>query len=299
MNALWLVGLSVAWGPTRQLSETCPYSDRPMTGTFTLWQLPAQTHTQIMSYVVRTERGKLIVIDGGVPGDAPYLKEFLAQRGGKVTAWFLTHPHSDHVLAFMDILVAPGPIKIDKVYASLPEEAWIKDHCHKVEHWVYQRLMSTLKIAKRSVIEPELGDELRIDGMRIEVLGVKNPEVHGNAINNSSLVLRFSDRSKSVLFLGDLGVEGGNKLLKSTYRSRLPSDYVQMAHHGQRGVSEEFYKVVKPTYCLWPTPKWLWDNDKGQGKGSGNWETLTVRGWMAKLDIKRHYVMFEGLHRID
>ncbi len=56
---------------------------------------------------------------------------------------------------------------------------------------------------------------------------------------------------------------------------------------------------VNPSYCLWPTPQWLWDNDKGQGKGSGTWKTLTVRGWMDKLDIKRHYVMFHGLQQID
>lgn len=299
MNVLWLAWWITALGQVAQTPEMRPRPDRATTGTFTLWQLPAQTHTQIMSYVVRTKRGDLIVIDGGVPGDAPYLKRFLAQRGGNVAAWFLTHPHSDHVLAFMDILVAPGPIKIGKVYASLPDEPWIRKHCHKVEHWVYQRLVRTLEGANRAVIEPHLGDELQIDGIRIEVLGVKNPEIHANAINNSSMVLRFSDREKSVLFLADLGVEGGDKLIKSAYRSRLPSDYVQMAHHGQRGVSEQFYKVVNPKYCLWPTPKWLWDNDKGQGKDSGTWETLTVRAWMDKLDIKRHYVMFEGLHRID
>ncbi|MBN1344712.1 MAG: MBL fold metallo-hydrolase [Phycisphaerae bacterium] len=293
--ALWIVALGLGG----QSPETRPCPDRATTGTFTLWQLPAQTHSQIMSYVVRTERGNLIVLDGGVSEDAPYLKEFLSQRGGKVAAWFLTHPHADHVLAFMDILAAPGPIEIGKVYASLPDEAWIGKHCHKVEIWVYQRLAGALKSAKRAVIEPRLGDDLDIDGIRIEVLGVKNPEIHGNAINNSSMVLRFSDRRKSVLFLADLGAEGGDKLLASAYRARLASDYVQMAHHGQRGVSEAFYKVVSPRYCLWPTPKWLWENDKGQGKGSGSWETLTVRAWMDKLDIKRHYVMFEGLHRID
>ena len=37
--------------------------------TFTLWQLPEQTASQMMSYVLRTAGGKVIVIDGGVHGE--------------------------------------------------------------------------------------------------------------------------------------------------------------------------------------------------------------------------------------
>ena len=111
--------------------------------------------------------------------------------------------------------------------------------------------------------------------------------------------MRVTDREKSVLFTGDLGVEGGEKLLKSPYADRLHADYVQMAHHGQNGVNEEFYRHVNAIYYLWPTPKWLWDNDNGGGKNSGPWDTLNVRAWMEKLPVKRHYLMFEGLCKIE
>ena len=111
--------------------------------------------------------------------------------------------------------------------------------------------------------------------------------------------MRVSDAAKSVLFLADLGVEGGEQLLHGPLAKRLPSDYVQMAHHGQTGVNEAFYQHVNPSYCLWPTPKWLWDNDNGGGKNSGHWRTLEVRAWMDKLPIKAHYPMYEGVHRID
>lgn len=40
---------------------------------FTLWQLPPQTGTQMNCYILRTQSGKVIVIDGGNAGDAPYL----------------------------------------------------------------------------------------------------------------------------------------------------------------------------------------------------------------------------------
>ncbi len=267
--------------------------------TFTLWQLPAQTRTQIMSYVIRSPGGKLIVLDGGVTGDARYLKKFVIDQGAKVEAWFITHPHSDHVQAFSAVLADPGPIEIKTIYASLPTEAWVRKYGNDREQATLRTFLESVRAANRTATELRLGQELWIDGVRVEVLGVKNPEIHPNAINNSSLVLRMSDATKSVLFLGDLGVEGGNKLLASRYRSRLRAEYVQMAHHGQNGVSEAFYRAVNPTYCLWPTPRWLWDNDKGQGKGTGPWKTLEVRAWMAKLNVQRHYVMADGLHRID
>ena len=37
---------------------------------FTLWQLPSQTGSQINSYVLQTSGQKVIVIDGGVAGEA-------------------------------------------------------------------------------------------------------------------------------------------------------------------------------------------------------------------------------------
>ena len=143
------------------------------------------------------------------------------------------------------------------------------------------------------------GQEIRVDGNLIEILGTKNPEITSNAINNSSLVLKVSDSNKSVLFTGDLGVEGGGKLLESPLRDRLRADYVQMSHHGQRGVDLDFYRAVSPTACLWPTPRWLWENDSGDGSDSGPWETLTVRKWMQELGVQTHYVSAFGLQRIE
>ncbi|MBX7257015.1 MAG: MBL fold metallo-hydrolase [Candidatus Hydrogenedentes bacterium] len=274
--------------------------DKPVgTTTFTLWQLPNQTNSQIMSYVLQTKGGKLIVIDGGVAGDAPYLREFLRAHGNRVDVWFLTHPHDDHMNAMHELVKNPDGLTIGPIYASMPDRDWVNLYCNEADKKQYAEFVATMQSANRELIELRLGQTFRIDGVRIEVLGVKNPEFHNNPLNNSSAVLRVWDSNKSVLFLGDLGYEGGNKLLASPYAKRLHCDYVQMAHHGQNGVSREFYRTVNPTYCLWPTPKWLWDNDSGGGKGSGKWKTLEVREWMSQLPVKQHYVMCEGLQTIE
>ncbi len=44
------------------------------------------------------------MVDGGWWDDADYLQEQIKKRGGHVIAWFLTHAHTDHVGALLNIL---------------------------------------------------------------------------------------------------------------------------------------------------------------------------------------------------
>lgn len=265
---------------------------------FTLWQLPSQTPSQMMGYVLRTAGGKVMVIDGGMTGDSPYLRGFLAALGNRADLWFISHPHGDHVGAVTAILNDPAGISIGCMYGSLPAEEWIKEN-ELAGLNSARNFYKALANSDRKVHELTPDQIIELDNLQIEILAVKNPEITVNAENNSSVVMRVAGSGKTILFTGDLGVEGGRKLLQSDFKSRLRADYVQMAHHGQNGVEEDFYRAVAPKYCLWPTPRWLWDNDNGAGKGSGPWRTLEVRAWMDKHSVARHYVAADGLHRID
>ena len=59
---------------------------------------------------------------------------------------------------------------------------------------------------------------------------------------------------------------------------------VQMAHHGQNGVSKEAYEKIAPTLCLWPIPIWVYQNAQGV------YQTTEVRNWMAAMGVKYHLV---------
>jgi len=266
---------------------------------FTLWQLRAQTRTQMMSYVIRSEGGQVIVIDGGMTGDAGHLAEFLEGLGNHVSAWFLTHPHDDHMDALVAILQAPGDLRIDDLYASMPDREWMAKHGSQGELASYDRACAVFEQSRHVPTELQLGQEFRIDGLLFEVLGIKNLEITANPINNQSIILKLTGADRSVLFPGDLGVQGGRKALAGPYADRLHADYVQMAHHGQNGVDEAFYQHVGATHCLWPTPQWLWDNDNGGGKGSGPWKTLAVREWMDKPPAKKHYVSWRDPELVE
>lgn len=264
----------------------------PPAGCFSLWQLPSQTDNIMNSYVIQSPNGHVVVMDGGYKADTPYLKSFLNNLGGHVDAWFISHQHDDHIEALTATLqsLSSNGITIDNIYGSMLSEAWIQQYESNALAPA-QALNAALAAASKSVTQPALGQNIAIDGLNFQILQIADPsQPTGNAINNQSMVVRLSSPDTSVLFLGDLGVEGGVRLLKSSLADRLPSQYVQMAHHGQAGVGQAVYEAIGAEYALWPTPSGIW-----------NWPTtLETRGWMAGTGVKHNYVMWrDGLVQLD
>lgn len=261
---------------------------------FVVWQLPSQVDTICNSYVIRTVNGKVIVMDGGFADEKDYLRGFIDALGGKVDAWIISHPHDDHINAFIALMENPKGLKVDKIYHSrFPEELILAsdEQTIALTRKFYSMLDNATDI---EIIDCHSGDEFEIDGVNFKVLSEKNPDIlKPNAYNNSSMALKMWDSKKSFIFLGDLGVEGGQKLLKSEYAKDLECDYLQIAHHGNSGCDKEFYQSVKFRACLWPTPSWIY-NPKV------DWlTTMEVRGWMEELGITEHYISYEGLSRIE
>jgi hypothetical protein len=267
---------------------------------FILWQLPLHyAGPQGNAYVFRTKGGKVIVMDGGVAGETEYLRGFLAPLGNEVEAWFVSHPHSDHIGALHEILKAPKGIRIKSIYHS----EFSRDFYEKVEPECRpqtEEFYAHLKKTDAQVVDvAEPGLTVEIDHVQFRILAVKNEELTMNAYNNSSMIIRVDDTVRSVLFLGDAGVEEGDKILNGKFRKELDCDYLQMAHHGQNGVSREFYRSIRFKACLWPTPLWLWNNDAGAGFNTGPFKTLETRVWMEELGIRKHFVMADGLCVIE
>lgn len=261
---------------------------------FTVWQLPSQIDSIGNSYVVQTAGGKVIVMDGGFAAEKDYLRGFIDALGGKVDAWIISHPHDDHITALIALLENPNGLKIERVYHSRFPDVLIDAESAETAA-ITRELYSLLDNATDiEVIDCHCGDEFEIDGVNFKILSEKNPEMaNRNPYNNSSMALKMWDWKKSFIFLGDLGAEGGEKLLNSEYAKDLECDYLQMAHHGQDGCDKHFYESVKFRACLWPSPKWVYNAPLGRLK------TAEVREWMKELGITEHYVSNEGLARIE
>lgn len=260
-----------------------------------LWMLESATGAQNLSIVIKSPRGKLIVIDGGWEADADKLSSLILQQGGKVDAWLITHPHEDHVGALCAILNdGSRKIKIDKIYCSLTTPDWYRQVSPTGAGIADQLLTAFTKLQVGTVTNNiGRGTEIDIDDVHIRVLNNRGTYTY-NGVNNSSLVYKINVSGQSILILGDLAYDGGKDLIKTCTAAELKSDIVQMAHHGQQGVDQDAYALMAPTTCLWPTPVWLWNNDNGGGVGSGPWGTLTTRAWLDALGVKDNRSLKDG-----
>ncbi len=266
---------------------------------FTMWQIPSHKDTIGNSYVFRTSGGKIIVMDGGGFEEDFTLRGFIGALGNEVEAWFISHPHDDHMGALMSILKNPQDLKIKAIYHSRMPDAVIDAEAQYADltREFYDLMSNNADIRVTDIQQP--GEIYHFDDMNLKILSVAN-DFTNNPYNNSSMIMRVWDKRKSIVFLGDAGVECGQKALDGPYKADLDCDYMQMAHHGQNGCDEDFYRAVKFRACLWPTPTWVWNNDQGGGFNTGILNTLKTRNWMDKLMIKEHHVScVEGLFRLD
>lgn len=115
-------------------------------GVSTLHQLPCvnpntekNDYQQNMSYVIRTSKGKTIVIDGGwanLDSDNlfAYLQKVTGDSTPHVDAWFLTHPHTDHYGALVGIANNyASQITVDTFYHRMPTTAEINKYFYNDE----------------------------------------------------------------------------------------------------------------------------------------------------------------------
>lgn len=271
------------------------WNGKDMLGGAQIILVGGQTQSQMMSYVIVASSGEVIVVDGGLPEDADHLRDIIKSKGNRVSAWFITHPHSDHVGALTKIINdGPGDMIIDGVYYNFLDNDWyIRNEAYRSQT-VFDCKAAIEKLNPESIhSDVKRGDIINIGNIKVNVL---NPpyQFGVNSINNSSIAYRFDIAGTRVLFLGDMGPEAGEQLKNDVPAFELDSDIVQMAHHGQYGVNKDVYKIISPSICMWNSPEWLWDNDNGGGKGSGSYLTLKVREWMNELGVKKHYVMKDG-----
>lgn len=272
-------------------------------------QAPNMTKVQMMSYLITTPNNKLIVIDGGMSGDAQYLTKKIHEFGSVVSMWIITHMHHDHYQALVEILKQPdmNGITIEKLCYNFPPSQWVYEAEPQFAeaNKIFYDMLPQFESISHTVKE---GDRFDIDGLIIDIM--KDPSDYndydpaykdGSTVNDTSIVFKLVfPNGKTALFLGDLGFRAGQKLAER-FKEKLKSDIVQMAHHGQNGAGEDVYKLVRPKLCLWTAPMWLYENnmwhydEKLENKfDSHHFKTVTVRQWMDKLGVTMHAVEGEG-----
>lgn len=241
----------------------------------------SSTTQHYMSYLIVTTNNKVIVVDGGWAGDAPYLESLIKSFGGHVDAWFISHPHEDHISALSDILYnKPEGITIGTIYHTKASSSMSND----VVNTLYSR-MEAFDCDIVDIREP--GGRYDIDGVGIKVLSVSDEVLNSSNLNDSSLALRIWDENKSVVLLGDCMVAEGRKLLATCQSEDLDCDFLQLGHHGNKGPEKAFYDAVSFRYALVPTAEWIWHPELYYNSTPSNLDGGATRGW---IEAKRPVV---------
>lgn len=279
-----------------------------------LYQL-TETSKFMMSFVLVTRNNNVIIVDGGRPEDMPLLKEYVGGR--HISAWILTHAHSDHISGFISEMEKNccADFDIERVYYNFPPYSLIDNHYVPDYRYFRSELEETLpsfnavlpKFADRAHVTVQ-GESIDVDECHIDFIYSYHEGLTANLMNDSSLVFKVTTPNKTVLFLGDLGPDGGDMLYRES-RHLLKSDIVQMAHHGHMNVSMEVYAAIEPNACMWCCPDWLYDEPEVPGYLSDTerlirmkrirmYGTAVTRRWMEQLGVKTHYVTKDGTQTI-
>lgn len=250
--------------------------------------------SQQLSMLIRSADGKVIVVDGGVAADSAHLLESIKSLGGYVDAWLITHPQGDHVGALADILQNHmGEIDIRNVYYNFFDFDWYKE-VDEGESGIVWVLMEGLEKLPEDRVHGDMrrGSSVTLsDQLSFRVLNDPQQISGAYTVNDSGLMYDITLAGKHLIILGDMGPDGGDRLLQAGVFDGLTADYVQMSHHGQHGVTQQVYDRLKPKACIWPAPAWLYDAQPGNPSG---FDTYQTRAWIDELGVKENYGVKNG-----
>lgn len=160
------------------------------------------------------------MIDGGsssrntVGEDVIY--PFLKSRGiDRIDMWFLTHPDSDHVSAFLEN-EAEMQIRVGQI--CIPGVLW--------EEFKEIRQIADKNNVKVCVLFA--GDVIQLGQWKIEVVSPYENVTYADT-NAASLVLSVSNGEFSALMMGDAGIEAQEAVFEKGIREIT---FLKVAHHG-------------------------------------------------------------------
>lgn len=249
-----------------------------------LYLLAPSSHVQMMGFVYRYNNS-LIVIDGGTKEDYLELLKIIKENNSVIDLLVITHCHHDHIGALVPLL-KNEEIKIKQIVFDFPTLQTIKSIL--ATDWEYKVVLDFLKEVRNRKIplmKPEILRDYHIGDFVVRFL--KLGDIHNHDLNDSSLVFTLKSPFKTILFTGDISPKMSDKLAEK-YRktTELTCDYVQLAHHGQSGGSYNLYQLTYSKYALWCAPRWLFDNDLGDGFDTGPFTSSTTKRWLSELNIK-------------
>ena len=259
----------------------------------------------IMSFVLRTKDGRLVVIDGGRTQETEYLLSVLRALSPdpdhiRVDAWLITHMHIDHYRALLTMLQDEKTaeyLEIGDLYLNFLEDRFYTELSREklVEGPDVRRDFMTLPARLGATVHTvSNGDTFTVDELTFRVLHTPDMAYAEQMnTNDSSVVWRLDVKDgKSVLFLADAEFVCNNDLLDRC-RADLPADIVQIGHHGCGNVTGECYRAIGAKTYLWQASHKFRYSDRGDGLGTHNTGVIHTRACLDAMGIPPEAHVYE------
>ncbi len=227
-----------------------------------------------MCYVIRLADGSFIVYDTGLSYESRgYVADEIVKVMRKqaadpenivISAFIMTHPHSDHTTGFVQFAnryAGNTGIKVKQVVFNFPDDSQIDSAHVKSTYTTWYLTQMALKKLGPDVelVKPRSGNVLHYAGVKFNVLYTQEDYLslrdvfwyensdgtYTDTANASTLVMQMvtimedgSDGMK-VLFGGDHYADQCQGQLKYRYGTFLESYVVTLLHHGQGGGAED------------------------------------------------------------
>ncbi len=210
-----------------------------------------------MGYVIKTDNGKTIVVDGGDRLDADPFYNLLLNNSenGKVNVdyWIITHPHGDHYYCLLEMSKRKNVfdnVTVKNIVYMFPE-----DFCDKNGNTCkadIENMELVKKLMGADEVTPNTEEPILIDGVRVDFLFVPKDCTDIDNANGLSLIFTV-EADKRIMFTGDAFVPS-LKNVSERYRKLLKSDILQMPHHALCDTGYlDFFKYVDAHTVMLPT----------------------------------------------
>ena len=256
-----------------------------------------------MGYIITTDSGSLIVVDGGNAEDAAELVETLCRVSvgtPTVEHWIITHPHGDHYFALREICRTPeliSKIKVKEFIYHFPENFLTNEGTH-----ICAGALADMEDISRAfgadIRKPKLNEQIFCDGIELRFIYTPDDcsifKGQSNA-NVCSLIFTVSGQHKKVMFTGDAF---RRSLLLTAWRfgNELKCDILQLPHHGlcDTGVMD-FYKYANAPTVLVPISK---AGHRSMHSGEHSEKDTEANLW-AEANAEAVYNAFDGTVELD
>ena len=227
-----------------------------------------------MCYIITLEDGSFVIFDGGhvrekngYPKTYDYVRLFtLLQELNRrpdgqivISAWFMTHEHSDHFNVFRWFCKEYGDRVAIRAYGSCSCSDTVAFNAKNPEfHTTSGRLAQAQKDAGGfELVTLQTGDKFTLGGVEFEILYTVDDlcPARLHYFNDSSFVCKMTYGGQSVMWLGDICTAPSEMLTKRYTAEYLKCDFVNMAHHGLNGARWELYEAIDAKVLLWS----LWE----------------------------------------